>query len=151
MSGPRSTGSRTGGSIGAGFGSYGTRTLLIPSADDNLYALDILTAELQWTFPSGSPIDQAPLVAGEDIYVINQAGNLSQLDPVHRKRPLDHSDPGRTAPGAQRLEDLPPLGQSRPLRRRSRDRPDAGRPGSDLPEGRAEPPRVRPLPGQSLR
>ena len=71
----------TGGSIGAGFGSFGTKTLLIPSADDNLYALNILTAELEWTFPSGSPIDQAPLVAGEDIYVINHGGNLSQLDP----------------------------------------------------------------------
>src|SRR4051812_8937026 len=72
----------TGGPIGAGFGSYGTRTLLIPSADHNLYALDILTSDVLWTFPSAAPIGQAPLVANEDIYVINQAGNLSQLDPA---------------------------------------------------------------------
>src|SRR5262249_10481121 len=72
----------TGGPIGAGFGAYGTRLLLVPSADDNLYCLDILTSDLKWTFPSASPIDQAPLVAGEDIYVINQAGNFSQLDPT---------------------------------------------------------------------
>lgn len=71
----------TEGPIGAGFGAYGTRLLLIPSADDNLYAVDLLTSDLKWTFPSGAPIDQAPLVAGEDIYAINQAGNLSQLDP----------------------------------------------------------------------
>jgi outer membrane protein assembly factor BamB len=72
---------RSAGPIGAGFGAYGTRTLLIPSEDDNLYAIDLLTSDLLWTFPSGSPIEQAPLVAGEDIFVINQAGNLSVLDP----------------------------------------------------------------------
>jgi outer membrane protein assembly factor BamB len=72
---------RAGGPIGSSFGAYGTRTLLIPSADDNLYAVDLLTSNLLWTFPSGAPIEQGPLVAGEDVYVINQAGNLSQLDP----------------------------------------------------------------------
>ena len=108
----------TGGSIGAGFGGFGTTTLLIPSADDNLYALNILTAELEWTFPSGSPIDQAPLVAGEDIYVINQAGNLSQLDPsTGSVRWTTPTQGGRLLRSA--AEDLPPLGQSRPLRRRS--------------------------------
>jgi outer membrane protein assembly factor BamB len=73
---------RTGGPIGEGLGAYGTRTLLVPSADNNLYAVDLLTAENQWTFASGAPIDQAPLVAGEDIYSLNQSGYLTLLDPA---------------------------------------------------------------------
>ncbi|QEH33635.1 outer membrane biogenesis protein BamB [Aquisphaera giovannonii] len=73
---------RTGGKIGDGLGAYGTRTLLIPSADKNLYAVDLLTAQNQWVFPSGSPILQSPLVAGEDILTINEAGVLSSLEPA---------------------------------------------------------------------
>lgn len=71
----------TGGPIGDGLGAYGTRTLLVPSGDKVLYAVDLITAQLHWTFPSGAPIAQEPLVAGEDIYVINTAGDLSSLDP----------------------------------------------------------------------
>jgi len=74
---------RTGGPIGDGLGSYGTRTLLIPSADNNLYAIDLLTSDNLWVFPSGSPILQAPLVAGEDIFTINEAGYLTLLDPAN--------------------------------------------------------------------
>lgn len=55
---------------------------MIPSADDNLYAVDLLTAKNLWVFPSGGPIDQAPLVADEEIYCVNQAGYLTQLDPA---------------------------------------------------------------------
>jgi outer membrane protein assembly factor BamB len=73
---------RTGGTIGHGLGSYGTRTLLVPSSDNNLYAVDLLTSEPLWTFASGAPVTQAPLVVGEEIYVINSAGSLSSLDPT---------------------------------------------------------------------
>jgi outer membrane protein assembly factor BamB len=73
---------RTGGLIGEGLGAYGTRTLLIPSADYNLYAVDLLTARLFWVFPSGAPIEQAPLVADHDIFVVNESGSFSLLDPV---------------------------------------------------------------------
>jgi outer membrane protein assembly factor BamB len=72
---------RTGGPIGDGLGAHGVRTLLIPSADQNLYAADLLTSEILWTFPSGAPIGQEPLIAGEDVFVINDAGALSLLDP----------------------------------------------------------------------
>ena len=72
---------KTGGAIGEELGTYGTRMLLIPSADYNLYALDVLTTEMLWVFPSGAAIDQAPMIAGEDIFVINKAGNLSVLEP----------------------------------------------------------------------
>jgi len=73
---------RTGGPIGEGLGGYGERTLLIPSADNNLYAVDLFNASGSWTFPSGAPIDQEPLVAEEDIFVINTAGALSVLRPT---------------------------------------------------------------------
>jgi len=73
---------RTGGPIGDGMAGYGTRTLLIPSGDNNLYAVDLFTAAAMWTFPSAAPIDQMPLVAEEDIFVINSAGALSVLRPT---------------------------------------------------------------------
>jgi outer membrane protein assembly factor BamB len=72
----------TGGAIGEGLGASGTRTLLVPSADFVLYAVDLITAEMHWTFPSGAPIAQEPLVADQDVYTINTEGNLSSLDPV---------------------------------------------------------------------
>ena len=45
---------RTGGPIGDGLGSYGTRTLLVPSGDNNLYAVDLLTSEVAVDLPLGS-------------------------------------------------------------------------------------------------
>ena len=71
----------TGGPIGDGLGAYGTRTLLVPSADKVLYAVDLFLGNVFWSFPSGAPITQEPLVAGEDVYVINTAGDFSSLDP----------------------------------------------------------------------
>lgn len=72
---------KTGGPIGNGLGTYGTRTLLVPSADKVLYATDLLLAQILWQFPSGAPIVQEPLVAGDELYVINTEGSLSSLDP----------------------------------------------------------------------
>lgn len=42
----------TGGPIGEGFGAFGTRTLIIPSADNNLYGVDLLTSRVVWSFAS---------------------------------------------------------------------------------------------------
>ena len=71
----------TGGPIGEGLGTFGTRTLLIPSGDNNLYGVDLLTSRVLWTFPSGAPIEQEPLVADSDVYIANSAGNFSMIDP----------------------------------------------------------------------
>ncbi len=71
----------TGGPIAAELASHGTRGLLVPSADFNLYSVDVLTAKMQWIFSSGAPISQGPIVAQQDIYVINDKGALSVLDP----------------------------------------------------------------------
>ena len=70
----------TGGPISASMGTFGTRTLLIPSADKNVYAVDILTADAKWTFPSGAPVLQEPLVANNDVYIVNTQGHMSALD-----------------------------------------------------------------------
>lgn len=72
----------TGGPIGAGFANVGTRTILAPSADRNLYAIDLITSKVLWAFPSGSPIRQEPLVAQDDVYIVNAAGLLTSLDPA---------------------------------------------------------------------
>ncbi len=71
----------TGGPIGAGLSTYGTRAILIPSGDNNLYAVDLFTTLGLWTFPFGAPIDQEPLVSDNDIYIANTAGYLSAIDP----------------------------------------------------------------------
>ncbi len=73
----------TGGAIGQGLGTVGTRLLLIPSADRNLYGLDLFTAQVLWSYPSGAPIVQQPMVAGDDIFVVNTAGLLTSVDPAN--------------------------------------------------------------------
>jgi outer membrane protein assembly factor BamB len=71
----------TRGPVGEGLAAYGTRTLLIPSADYVLYAVDLFTANVKWTFASGAPIEQEPAVSDQDVYVVNTAGNITDLDP----------------------------------------------------------------------
>ena len=68
------------GPIVAPLGSYGLRTILLPSLDKNLYAIDLFTGESHWVFASGAPISREPLVAGNDIYIVNDAGYLSEVD-----------------------------------------------------------------------
>lgn len=70
----------TGGPIGMGFGTHGTRMLLAPSSDRNLYAIDLFSSKVFWSYPSGAPIVQEPLVAQNDIYIVNTAGLLTSLD-----------------------------------------------------------------------
>ena len=78
----------TGGPITAPLGTFGTRTILVPSGDNNVYAVDLYTADTRWNVPTGAPVIQEPLVAqpraGEkdhDAYVVNAAGTLLSLDP----------------------------------------------------------------------
>jgi outer membrane protein assembly factor BamB len=70
----------TGGPISASMGTHGTRTLLVPSEDHILYALDLFTGATKWTYSSGAPILQEPLVGTDDVYVLNKDGLLSALD-----------------------------------------------------------------------
>ena len=70
----------TGGEIAAPLGAYGTRTVLVPSGDNNVYAVDLFGASVKWTYPSGAPVLQEPLVADNDVYTVNVAGLLTSLD-----------------------------------------------------------------------
>lgn len=76
----------TGGEIFASMGAHDTRTLLVPSADKNVYSIDLFTAKVNWAFASGAPVLQQPFVAGDDVYVANKAGVLTAVD-VHSGSP----------------------------------------------------------------
>jgi outer membrane protein assembly factor BamB len=69
-----------GGPIVAPLASYGVRTLLVPSMDNTLYAIDLYTGEAKWKFASGGPIEREPLVVDDDAYVVNDTGQLTALD-----------------------------------------------------------------------
>jgi outer membrane protein assembly factor BamB len=69
-----------GGKLVAPLGAFGTRTLLVPSVDNSLYAVDLFTGETKWNYPTGAPIEQEPLVAGDEAYVVNTAGLLSSVN-----------------------------------------------------------------------
>ncbi len=100
----------TGGPIGEGLGTFGTRTLLIPSADNNLYAVDLFTAKVFWTFPSGAPIEQEPL-GRRSGYLHRQHRGQPEL--CSTRRPASprwtELDPGRAARRDQREQGLPSL------------------------------------------
>jgi outer membrane protein assembly factor BamB len=70
----------TGGPVTAPLGAHGTRTLLVPSTDKSLYAVDLFTGETKWNYPSGAPIEQEPLVAGDDVFVVNREGILASIN-----------------------------------------------------------------------
>jgi len=78
----------TGGPIKASLAPFGSRTLMVASADFNIYAIDLFTAERKWVVPTGAAVLQEPLVVrGEkptddhDVYLVNTAGTLMDLDP----------------------------------------------------------------------
>jgi outer membrane protein assembly factor BamB len=69
-----------GGPIVAPLATHGVRTLLVPSSDKALYAVDLFTGVEQWTLPTGSPVEQEPLVSDNDVYVVNDEGYLTAAD-----------------------------------------------------------------------
>ena len=98
----RSTASRPADRSARDLERLGLGLLLIPSGDNNLYGVDLLAAKVLWTFPSGAPIEQEPMVADQDVYTINTAGNMSLIDPADRRAALDAADPGRASCRGQR-------------------------------------------------
>jgi outer membrane protein assembly factor BamB len=70
----------TGGEIAAPLGTYGTHTMIVPSGDNNVYAVDLFGAKVLWVYPSGAPVLQQPMVADDDVYAVNTAGLLTSLD-----------------------------------------------------------------------
>jgi outer membrane protein assembly factor BamB len=70
----------SGGPITASLGTHGVRTLLVPSADKSLYAVDLWTGETKWNFPTGAPVQQEPLIAGDEAFIVNEEGMLSSIN-----------------------------------------------------------------------
>ncbi len=70
----------TAGPISANLAAYGNRTLVIPSGDNNVYGVDLFNAETRWSVATGSPVDQEPLVLGQDVYAINAEGRVLSID-----------------------------------------------------------------------
>ena len=70
----------TGGPILGALGALGTRTLLVPSTDNNLYALDLFNGDLIWSFAAEAPISQGPLVTERGVYFQDDAGVVTSLD-----------------------------------------------------------------------
>jgi outer membrane protein assembly factor BamB len=69
-----------GGSIVAPLATSGVRTLFVPSSDRALYSVDLFTGIENWTYATGSPVEQEPLVSDNDVYVINDEGFLTDVD-----------------------------------------------------------------------
>ena len=59
----------------------GNGTLYVGSADGKLYAIDIQTGNIKWSYPSGAPIFSTPTVSNVDmIYFGNHGGEVFALD-----------------------------------------------------------------------
>lgn len=78
----------TGGPITANLGTCGARTLIVPSEDNVVYAVDLYTAKTKWSFPTGAPVKQEPLVCRgvtpdirREVFIVNTGGSMYSLDP----------------------------------------------------------------------
>jgi outer membrane protein assembly factor BamB len=70
----------TGGPISANMAIWGNRTIIVPSGDNNVYAIDLFTGTVRWEVATGAPVDQEPLVSGSEVYMINEQGRVMRLD-----------------------------------------------------------------------
>ncbi len=96
----------TGGPIGEGLGAFGTRTLLIPSGDNNLYGVDLLTRESPLDFSLGCA-DRAGTVGRRPGRLHRQHRRQFEPDrPRHRRATLDEPDAGRSSRRGQRDQAL---------------------------------------------
>lgn len=63
------------GPIVASMATYGTgpeSMLIVPTAERNLYGINLFTGEQQWVFPTGAPITAQPLVGGGDVTIVRR-------------------------------------------------------------------------------
>jgi len=70
----------SGGPIVGSLGTHGTRTVIVPSMDRTLYAIDLFTGDTKWTVATGASLDQEPLVDRDTVIVINTAGRIMAID-----------------------------------------------------------------------
>lgn len=60
--------------------SFRDRTLYVATVDYNLFAVDAMTGETVWRFPSGYPIYRQPVPFADDVYLTPLGGGLFALD-----------------------------------------------------------------------
>jgi outer membrane protein assembly factor BamB len=70
----------TGGPIVGSLGALGTRTIVAPSMDGSLYAIDLFTGEKKWIISTGSPFNQEPFIDRDTVFAINQIGRIIAVD-----------------------------------------------------------------------
>ncbi len=70
----------TSGPITASLAGVGNRTLVVASEDFNVYGIDLFTADSRWVIATGAPVDQEPLVSGDDVIAINERGRLFRIN-----------------------------------------------------------------------
>ncbi len=70
----------TSGPISANLATWGNRTLIAPSGDQNVYAVDLFTGQSRWSVATGASVDQEPLVQGADVFAINAQGRVLAID-----------------------------------------------------------------------
>ena len=134
----------TGGPIDAPLGFHGVRTLIVPSTDKNVYAVDLFTGESRWTIGTGAPVKQEPIVADDDVYVVNVAGFLSSIDAKTGEiRWTVSTLGGRLLSVSQTKVYLESHDDDLFVVDRATGKIDL-RPRHDLRPGRHQPPRVRP-------
>ncbi len=71
---------KTRGPVTAPLGTLGTRTILIGSQDNTLYAIDLFTAEIRWRLTTEGPILQRPVGVDDTVYLVNSIGMLYAID-----------------------------------------------------------------------
>ncbi len=84
----------TGGPISANMAFLGNRTLIVPSADANVYAADLFTGTTRWSISTGSEVDQEPIVSDTVVFTINASGRVMAIDGLTGKMYWDHATGG---------------------------------------------------------
>ena len=70
----------TDGPVNAPLVGFGNRTLIVPSEDKKLYAIDLFNGKSKWSVATGHPISHQPYVAGKEVYALNNVGRLIAID-----------------------------------------------------------------------
>ncbi len=70
----------TGGPIVGSMGTYGARTLIVPSTDGILYAIDLYTGDSLWKRSGGASFEQEPIIDRDRVIVVNKLGQVLVID-----------------------------------------------------------------------
>ena len=93
----------TGGPIGEGLGGYGTRTLLVPSGDNNLYAVDLFTAQGTLDLSlGGADRDRSRWSPTRMSTSSTRPATFPAARPHDRRAAMDHLHPGGSPRGGHR-------------------------------------------------